>query len=149
LEHAVHPYVKFLILPLFAFANAGLPLSGFSLETLTQNIPAGIIMGLVVGKPLGVMLAVFALVGLGFAKLPSQASWRYMLGVSFLAGIGFTMSLFIGSLAFTSPALEAQVRVGVVAGSLLSIVLGLAVMWPGKVTPPDPSNVPPRPASNT
>jgi Na+:H+ antiporter, NhaA family len=149
LEHALHPYVKFLILPLFAFANAGLPLSGFSWENLTQNIPAGVIMGLVVGKPLGVMLTVGVLVGLGLAKLPEQASWRYMLGVSFLAGIGFTMSLFIGSLAFTSPDLEAQVRIGVVAGSLLSILLGLAIMWPGKVMPPDLSSDHPHPASNT
>ncbi len=78
------------------------------------------------------MLAVVAMVSLGFAKLPEQASWRYMLGVSCLAGIGFTMSLFIGSLAFSNPELGAQVRVGVVGASMISILLGLAIMWPGK-----------------
>jgi Na+:H+ antiporter, NhaA family len=149
LEHALHPYVKFLILPLFAFANAGLPLSGFSMDSITQTLPLGVIMGLVVGKPIGVLLPVVVLVAIGFAKLPEQANWRYMIGVSCLAGIGFTMSLFIGSLAFTSTELQAQVRIGVVAGSLLSIIIGLAIMWPGKVTPPDPSSARPHPASNT
>ncbi len=133
LEHALHPYVKFAILPLFAFANAGLPLDGFSLGNLSQQVPLGIIAGLVLGKPVGVMLAVILLVATGLAKLPQGVNWRYMFGVSCLAGIGFTMSLFIGSLAFSDPALGAQVRVGVVAGSLLSILLGFAIMWPGKV----------------
>ncbi len=133
LEHGLHPYVKWLILPLFAFANAGLPLDGFTWTNISQSVPLGIIVGLVVGKPVGIMLAVIAMVSLGFAKLPEDASWRYMLGVSCLAGIGFTMSLFIGSLAFSSPELGAQVRVGVVGGSVISIVLGLAIMWPGKM----------------
>ena len=133
LEHALHPYVQFAILPLFAFANAGLPLDGFSLDNLSQQVPLGIIAGLVLGKPVGVMLAVLLLVATGLAKLPHGVNWRYMTGVSCLAGIGFTMSLFIGSLAFADPAVGAQVRVGVVAGSLLSILLGFAIMWPGKV----------------
>jgi Na+:H+ antiporter, NhaA family len=132
LEHALHPYVKFLVLPLFAFANAGLPLSGFSLENLMQPVPLGIVAGLVAGKPIGIMLAVGAMVLLGFAKLPPGVNWRYMFGVSCLAGIGFTMSLFIGSLAFADAGFEAQVRVGVVAASLLSMALGFAIMWPGK-----------------
>jgi Na+:H+ antiporter, NhaA family len=150
IEHALHPYVKFLILPLFAFANAGLPLSGFSMGNMTQNVPLGIMAGLVLGKPIGVMLAVVTLVGLGWAKLPEQANWRYMLGASCLAGIGFTMSLFIGSLAFGAPELENQVRLGVVSASLVSTLLGLAIMWPGKFSPlPDPSSGPVRPASNT
>ncbi len=133
LEHALHPYVKFAILPLFAFANAGLPLDGLSLDNLSQQVPLGIIAGLAVGKPVGVMLTVILLVATGLAKLPQGVNWRYMFGVSCLAGIGFTMSLFIGSLAFADPAIGAQVRVGVVAGSLLSILLGFAIMWPGKV----------------
>jgi Na+:H+ antiporter, NhaA family len=150
LEHALHPYVKFLILPLFAFANAGLSLSGFSPSNLKQDAPLGIIAGLVLGKPVGIMLAVAVLVNLGLAKLPNQVNWRYMLGVSCLAGIGFTMSLFIGSLAFTTPDLEAQVRIGVITGSLISIILGLAIMWPGKFTaPPDRASAPLHPASNT
>lgn len=133
LEHGLHPYVKFAILPLFAFANAGLPLDGFSLANLSQHVPLGIIAGLTLGKPIGIMAAVLLLVTLGLAKLPKGVNWRYMFGVSCLAGIGFTMSLFIGSLAFKDPSIEAQVRVGVVAGSLLSILLGFAIMWPGKV----------------
>jgi hypothetical protein len=104
LEHGLHPYVKFAILPLFAFANAGLPLDGFSLDNLSQQVPLGIIAGLGVGKPVGVMLAVLLLVATGLAKLPQGVNWRYMVGVSCLAGIGFTMSLFIGSLAFADPA---------------------------------------------
>lgn len=133
LEHGLHPYVKFAILPLFAFANAGLPLDGFSLANLAQPLPFGIIAGLTLGKPVGIMLAVLLLVGTKLAKLPEGVNWRYMLGVSCLAGIGFTMSLFIGSLAFADAGLNAEVRVGVVAASLLSMALGLGIMWPGKV----------------
>ena len=133
LEHGLHPYVKFAILPLFAFANAGLPFDGFSLANLAQPLPFGIIAGLTLGKPVGIMLAVLLLVGTKLAKLPEGVNWRYMLGVSCLAGIGFTMSLFIGSLAFADAGLNAEVRVGVVAASLLSMALGLGIMWPGKV----------------
>ena len=133
LEHALHPYVKFAILPLFAFANAGLPLDGFSVANLGADVPLGIIAGLTLGKPVGIMLSVVLMVATGLAQLPQGVNWRYMLGVSCLAGIGFTMSLFIGSLAFAESELGAQVRVGVVAGSLLSILLGFLIMWPGKV----------------
>ncbi len=130
LEHALHPYVKWLVLPLFAFANAGLPLDGVSWTALSHTVPAGIIAGLVLGKPIGILLAVVALVATGLAKLPEGASWRDMIGVACLAGIGFTMSLFIGSLAFPGSDLESQVRVGVVVGSILSIVLGLTILLP-------------------
>ena len=130
LEHALHPYVKWLILPLFAFANAGLPLDGFSIENISQTVPLGIIAGLFIGKPVGILLTVAALVFTGLAKLPAGASWRDIIGVACLAGIGFTMSLFIGSLAFSDPALEAEVRVGVVAASLLSIAAGMALLLP-------------------
>jgi Na+:H+ antiporter, NhaA family len=128
LEHALHPYVKWLILPLFAFANAGVPLDGFSIANISQPLPLGIAAGLVVGKPVGILLSCGALIALGFAKLPDGATWRDLTGVACLAGIGFTMSLFIGSLAFTDATLEAAVRAGVVAGSLVSIALGLAVL---------------------
>jgi Na+:H+ antiporter, NhaA family len=127
-EEGLHPYVKFLILPLFAFANAGIPLSGFSLDTLTQSIPLGISAGLVLGKPVGIMLAVAACVSSGFAKLPHRATWVHMLGVACLAGIGFTMSLFIGTLAFNDAAQIDAVRVGVIVGSILSTMLGLGVL---------------------
>ena len=131
LEEGLHPYVKFLILPLFAFANAGIPLAGFSLATLTQSLPLGITAGLVLGKPLGIMLAVACCVSLGFAKLPERATWAHMLGVGCLAGIGFTMSLFIGTLAFSDAAQIDAVRVGVIAGSVLSTLFGLGVLWMG------------------
>ena len=128
LEEALHPYVKFLILPLFAFANAGIPLSGFSLENMTASVPLGIAAGLVLGKPLGILLAVGACVALGIATLPERATWPHILGVGCLAGIGFTMSLFIGTLAFTTPEQIGAVRVGVIAGSIVSTLLGLAIL---------------------
>ncbi len=110
LEEGLHPYVKFLILPLFAFANAGIPLAGLSLDSLTCSLPLGIAAGLVLGKPLGIVLAVIACVSLGLAKLPERATWTHMVGVGCLAGIGFTMSLFIGTLAFDTPAQIDAVR---------------------------------------
>ncbi len=131
LEEGLHPYVKFLILPLFAFANAGIPLAGVSLDALTSSLPLGIAAGLLIGKPLGISLAVFACVSLGLAKLPERANWLHMIGVGCLAGIGFTMSLFIGTLAFSTPAQIDAVRLGVIAGSVLSIILGLAILWLG------------------
>jgi Na+:H+ antiporter, NhaA family len=124
----LHPYVKFLILPLFAFANAGLPLAGMTVAYLGKDVTLGIIAGLVVGKPAGVLLATGALVGSGLAQLPEGTSWRQMAGVACLAGIGFTMSLFIGSLAFEQPTITVDVRVGVLAGSIVSTVLGLALL---------------------
>jgi Na+:H+ antiporter, NhaA family len=128
LEEGLHPYVKFLILPMFAFANAGIPLSGFSLENLTSSVPLGIAAGLVLGKPIGILLAVAACVAAGLATLPERATWLHILGVGCLAGIGFTMSLFIGTLAFTTPEQIDAVRVGVIAGSIVSTLLGLAIL---------------------
>jgi NhaA family Na+:H+ antiporter len=137
LEEGLHPYVKFLILPLFAFANAGIPLAGLSMDSLTSPLPLGIAAGLVLGKPIGILLAVTACVSLGFAKLPERATWTHLAGVGCLAGIGFTMSLFIGTLAFDSPAQIDAVRVGVIAGSIISTLLGLTILWLGsrKSTP--------------
>jgi NhaA family Na+:H+ antiporter len=137
LEEGLHPYVKFLILPLFAFANAGIPLAGLSMDSLTSSLPLGIAAGLVLGKPLGILLAVTACVSLGFAKLPERATWTHVIGVGCLAGIGFTMSLFIGTLAFESPTQIDAVRVGVIAGSIVSTLLGLMILWLGsrKSTP--------------
>jgi Na+:H+ antiporter, NhaA family len=133
LEHTIHPYVKWLVLPLFAFANAGLQLDSLTLSFLAQPIPAGIIAGLFLGKPIGIMLVVFAFVKLGLAKLPEGATWRDIFGVSCLAGIGFTMSLFIGSLAFVDSEFESQVRIGVVVASASSILLGLLVLLPRRI----------------
>jgi NhaA family Na+:H+ antiporter len=131
LEEGLHPYVKFLILPLFAFANAGIPLAGLSMDSLTSPLPLGIAAGLVFGKPIGILLAVIACVSLGFAKLPERATWTHVAGVGCLAGIGFTMSLFIGTLAFNGPTQIDAVRVGVIAGSIVSTLLGLAILWLG------------------
>jgi Na+:H+ antiporter, NhaA family len=131
LEEGLNPYVKFLILPLFAFANAGVPLAGVSLEALTSSLPLGIAAGLLIGKPLGISLAVFACVSLGLAKLPERANWLHVIGVGCLAGIGFTMSLFIGTLAFNTPAQIDAVRLGVIAGSVISALLGLTILWLG------------------
>jgi Na+:H+ antiporter, NhaA family len=130
LEHALHPYVKWIVLPLFAFANAGLTLNGLSFLNLSQPVPLGIIAGLVIGKPVGILVTVATLVFLGLAKLPEGSNWRDVTGVACLAGIGFTMSLFIGSLAFADATLEAQVRVGVVVASSLATALGLLVLLP-------------------
>ena len=129
IEEGLHPYVKFLILPLFAFANAGIPLSGFSFGTLTQSLPLGITAGLVLGKPLGIMFAVTVSIMLGFAKLPDRATWTHVFGVACLAGIGFTMSLFIGTLAFSSVEKIDAVRVGVMTGSLISMFFGVCVLF--------------------
>jgi NhaA family Na+:H+ antiporter len=135
LEEGLHPYVKFLILPLFAFANAGIPLAGLSMDSLAAPLPLGIAMGLVAGKPLGIALAVFACVSLGLAKLPERATWPHMIGVGCLAGIGFTMSLFIGTLAFNTSAQIDAVRLGVIAGSVVSTLLGLTILWLGSRKP--------------
>jgi NhaA family Na+:H+ antiporter len=135
LEEGLHPYVKFLILPLFAFANAGIPLNGLSLDSLTAPIPIGITAGLVLGKPLGILLAVIACTSLGLARLPERATWSQMAGVGCLAGIGFTMSLFIGTLAFDSAVEIDAVRVGVISGSIIATLLGLSILWLGSRKP--------------
>ncbi len=129
LEEALHPYVKFFILPLFAFANAGIPLEGFGLNNLLQPLPLGIAAGLVIGKPIGILLASGLAIKAGLASLPENCGWVHMLGVGCLAGIGFTMSLFIGGLAFESQELQGAVRAGVVAGSAVSAVLGVAILF--------------------
>jgi NhaA family Na+:H+ antiporter len=128
MEHALHPWVTFAILPLFGFANAGVTLPALSLDSLFSPIPLGIAAGLFVGKPLGVMLFVGAAVLLGLAKLPDGARWLDVLGVSVLTGIGFTMSLFIGTLAFDSPQAAADVRIGVLCGSLLAAAAGYLIL---------------------
>ena len=121
-EHALHPWVTYLILPVFAFANAGVALQGVTLGTLTQSVPLGIAGGLVLGKALGVFGASWMLIRLTGARLPAQSSWRQFFGVCVLCGVGFTMSLFIGSLAFAGAdaVYEAQVKLGVLLGSLFS-----------------------------
>ncbi|BAP43780.1 Na+/H+ antiporter NhaA [Pseudomonas sp. StFLB209] len=130
LEHGLHPWVAFAILPLFAFANAGVPLAGLSLESFTHPVSMGISAGLLLGKTLGVFGLTWLVVACGLAKLPSEANWGQVLGVSILCGIGFTMSLFVGSLAFVpgvSPFAGVD-RMGILTGSLLAALIGYAVM---------------------
>ena len=128
LEEALQPYVKFFILPLFAFANAGIPLDGFNPHRLAESLPLGIAAGLALGKPLGIIGAIALATRQGLARLPEGCTWRHVIGVGCLAGIGFTMSLFIGSLAFESHDLATSVRVGVIAGSLVSTILGVTIL---------------------
>jgi NhaA family Na+:H+ antiporter len=130
LEEGLHPYVKFAILPLFAFANSGISFAGMSLASLAEPLPLGIAAGLVIGKPVGIVLFVLAVTSAGLARLPEGTTWRQVCGVGCLAGIGFTMSLFIGLLAFDTQDQIEQVRLGVIAGSLISTVLGLVLLLP-------------------
>jgi NhaA family Na+:H+ antiporter len=127
-EHALHPWVTFGIMPVFAFANAGVALGGGGLQALMQPLGLGVAGGLFIGKQLGVMLVAVLGAALGLFRLPDRVSWVQMYGASVLTGIGFTMSLFIGTLAFAGPEAAAPLRLGVIAGSLLSAVLGYAVL---------------------
>jgi len=125
LEHAISPYVAFMIMPLFAFANAGVSLAGLSLATLLNPVPLGILCGLFFGKQIGVLLFSFVSIKLKFAEMPNNSSWLSFYGVSILTGIGFTMSLFVGNLAFVENVQYMDgVKIGVLAGSLLSTLAG-------------------------
>lgn len=128
LEHALTPYVYFFIVPVFALANAGVVFSGLSLSDLSNPLPLGIILGLFAGKLIGVFGMTWLMVKLGAARLPHDVNWQHIFGVAGLAGIGFTMSLFIGGLSFSDPALMNQVRVGVLAGSTISGIVGFAAL---------------------
>ena len=132
-EHALHPWVTFGIMPIFAFANAGVALvdangGGGGIETMLQPVALGIAGGLFIGKQLGVMLVAVIGAALGLFSLPDRVNWMQMYGASVLTGIGFTMSLFIGTLAFAGPEAAAPLRLGVLAGSILSAVLGYVVL---------------------
>lgn len=126
IEHGLHPWVAFGVLPMFAFTNAGVVLDGVSFSTLMSPVPLGIGLGLVAGKAIGVFGAALLMVRSGLAQAPAHASTLQLLGVSMLCGIGFTMSLFIGGLAFAGlgPQFELQLKLGVLGGSLVAGVLG-------------------------
>lgn len=133
IEHALHPWIAFLVLPVFAFANADVDLRGIGLDDLLAPLPFGIAAGLIIGKQLGVFGFAVAAVKMQLATRPSSTSWAQIYGLSCLAGIGFTMSLFIGGLAFSAPAQIDAVKVGVLAGSLVSAAIGLVVLvWAGR-----------------
>jgi NhaA family Na+:H+ antiporter len=128
LEHDLHPVVAYAILPLFAFANAGVSLAGVSFAALGQPVTLGIALGLVVGKAVGIFGAAWIAVTLKWSRLPAEASWSSLFGVALLCGIGFTMSLFIGTLAWDNNAGDyaVAVRLGVLGGSLISAAMGYA-----------------------
>lgn len=128
LEHILHPWVAFFILPIFAFANAGVSFEGLKPMHLISEIPLGIAGGLFIGKQIGIWGSAMLAVKFGGLKLPSKVSGLSVYGISLLAGVGFTMSLFIGGLAFSGPQYSAYVRFGVIVGSLLSGVLGYFVL---------------------
>jgi NhaA family Na+:H+ antiporter len=125
LEHAIAPYVAFGIMPLFAFANAGVSLEGINLRSLLNPVPLGILCGLFFGKQIGVFFFAYMSVKLNFAQKPNNYNWMSLYAVSVLTGIGFTMSLFVGNLAFAnSPMYLDGVKIGVLSGSLLSTLVG-------------------------
>ena len=125
LEHSISPYVAFVIMPLFAFANAGVSLSGVTISSLMQPVPLGILMGLFFGKEIGVMLFSYISVKLNLAQMPNNSNWLSIYGVSILTGIGFTMGLFVGNLAFIENTQYIDgVKIGVLSGSLLSTIMG-------------------------
>jgi Na+:H+ antiporter, NhaA family len=136
LEHALHPWVAFLILPIFGFANSGVSFAGMSPAALLAPVPLGIAMGLFIGKQLGVFGFAWLAVRTGYANLPARATWMQLYAISLLCGIGFTMSLFIGTLAFLdSPDLIVATKLGVLGGSLVSAVTGWVLLRLGTDKP--------------
>lgn len=127
-EHALKPWVTYAIVPAFALANANVPLQGLSLSTLTGSVPVGIIAGLFFGKQLGVFLFSFGAIMMGAAEMPARTTLAQFYGATILTGIGFTMSLFIGTLAFDEESVMVQVRLGVLIASLLSAVMAAVII---------------------
>lgn len=134
LERALHPWVAFGVLPVFAFANAGVRLVGISSKDLIDPIQLGIVLGLFIGKQFGVALATWIATRVGLGRLPEGANWRQIYGLALLTGIGFTMSLFIGTLAFPAAGYDLDIRVAVMAASLLSAASGYLLLRAGAVT---------------
>lgn len=132
LEHDLHQVVAFGVLPMFAFVNAGIDLSDIGFSDLLHKVPLGIAAGLFIGKQLGIFLMCLAAIKLGLARLPDRANLGSLYGVSILCGVGFTMSLFVGSLAFENPLVEQDLvfdeRLGIILGSLLSGIMGYVVL---------------------
>ena len=128
LEHALHKPVAFLVVPIFGFANAGVSFAGVTPAVFAEPLTLGIAAGLALGKLIGVFGAVALMVRAGLSGLPTEANWGQVLGVSLLCGIGFTMSLFIGLLAFDDPAIQDKAKLGIIAGSLIAGLAGYAVL---------------------
>ncbi|MFF5383682.1 Na+/H+ antiporter NhaA [Pedobacter suwonensis] len=128
IEHALHPYVAFLIMPLFALANSGIIIGADFFSAILNPVSIGVTAGLVLGKFTGILLFCFVMVKLGIAKLPEGGTWKHMIGVALLAGIGFTMSLFISGLAFSNPQYVEQAKYGILIASVLAGILGTLVL---------------------
>jgi NhaA family Na+:H+ antiporter len=139
LEQDLHGPVAFAILPIFAFANAGLSLGGMSIEDLSHPVTVGVLSGLLIGKPVGILVFVWLAIKLQFARLPRNVNWTQLLGVAFACGIGFTMSLFIAGLAFEHGSVDyfAADRLGILAGSILSAVAAFLILRFGLPKPGD------------
>jgi NhaA family Na+:H+ antiporter len=135
--HLLHPWVSFVILPIFAFTSAGVSLQGLTLASFLAPLPLGIAMGLFFGKQIGIFGTAWLLIRGRYVSMPEAAQWKHLYAVSILAGIGFTMSLFIGMLAFSDHHVQEMVKVGVISGSLLCIVWGVVVLkWIGSGSRP-------------
>ncbi|MEO0642024.1 MAG: Na+/H+ antiporter NhaA [Pseudomonadota bacterium] len=143
MEHSLHKWVAFLVIPIFGFANAGVSLIGISPAALFAPLPLGIALGLLIGKQIGIVGMAWIGVKAGFAKLPDGVGWRKIHGLSLLAAIGFTMSLFIGGLAFEDPAQVDAVKLGVLAGSLVAALVGyfaIKTALPDEIAPEQPES---------
>jgi NhaA family Na+:H+ antiporter len=141
LEHRLHGWVTYLVIPVFGFANAGVSFAGLTAEKLADDLTLGVALGLLAGKLVGVFGSAWLTIRLGLADVPMGAGRLQLLGVSLLCGIGFTMSLFIGMLAFANdPAFQGEVKVGILGGSILSGLLGWLVLRfaPREIPPPRP-----------
>jgi Na+:H+ antiporter, NhaA family len=142
LEHALAKPVAFVIVPLFGFANAGVSLEGVGLDAVLAPLPLGIALGLFIGKQIGIFGSVWGCVKLGLAARPRDASWVQVYGVALLCGIGFTMSLFIGGLAFTDSTQGDAVKIGVLMGSIASALCGYLLLRFGANQKRDAGGVP-------
>lgn len=131
LEYLLHPWVAFFVLPVFAFANAGVSFGGMSINSFLDPVTLGITLGLFAGKQLGVFTMLWLGIKFGFSQMPAQANWTQLYAVSLLCGIGFTMSLFIGSLAFEHSSFDASIRLGVLTASCLSAISGYLLLRHG------------------
>ena len=130
LEHLLHPWVSYLIVPLFALANAGIALSGSAIrDAVSSDVTLGVVAGLVIGKPLGIVVMSWLALRLGWAQLPENVGLGHILGAGLLAGIGFTVSLFIAGLAFDDAKLIADAKLGILAASLLAGICGYVYLW--------------------
>jgi NhaA family Na+:H+ antiporter len=128
LEHGLHPWVGFVVMPVFALANAGVPLGGDASPDLTSPVTLGVVLGLLLGKPLGIVLASWLAVRAGIAELPQRVTWSSIHGAGWLGGIGFTMSLFIGGLAFADGSMLANAKMGILIASGIAGITGYMLL---------------------